>query len=253
MITSTSFYYDGIYSEDMGVIKVRVGGGLVTDSFLSPVSVNQVKLKNSNKARIQTIDREPLTIPMALFFDENLSEESIRRVKNWLSKEDYRELRFENEPEKVYYAVLSGTSELTHNAVASGYVQLELLTNSSYSFSNVFTIEGISNETDFSYVSIHNYGDEIAPTDIAVTMINNSTSDIEIYNETTQENLKLVGNLANEEIVFMGEYEEIHTSSNLRHRYNDHNGVFISLQVGENRLRVKGDFKYKIEAQFIYK
>ncbi|MDW0112152.1 hypothetical protein QT711_03075 [Sporosarcina saromensis] len=248
MITETSFSYDGLHSDNFGVIKVRVEGGLVTDTFLSTSNVNYSLPRNRRKARIESIEREPLVIPMALYFDENLDDTTIRRVKNWLSKDNYKKLIIGN---KVYYAILSDETPITHNAISSGYIKCNMLTNSPYTFSETIEIEGISNSLSPTSLLLNNDGDMAITVDIEISMT--ADGNIEIENITNGETLRLNGNFASEKIMFLGDSEEIHTSIPYMHRYGDHNDTFIQLETGSNELIFKGDFTCKITMEYVYK
>lgn len=251
MRTATGFHYNDEYSGNKGVLKIRTSSGLVTESFLGSITNQVVKTKNSIKSYIQDSESEPLVIPMALYFDENLDEGAIRRVKKWLMQDDFKELVFEDQPDKVYFAKIDGESNLTHNAISSGYVEFDFLTNSAYSFSRIMDIEGDST-TEFKTVYVHNEGDLITQPKITITIDPTTPTDVEIFNETTGENLTLKNNLINETIIIWNEYEEFETSSSLRYCYDDHIGSFISLVEGANELRLKGNFSYLIEYRNIY-
>lgn len=250
MIVSIGFHYDNEYSGNKGVIKVRTTGGLTSDSFLADVTNQTVKLRNSYKSHIESIEREPLVIPMALYFDENLDETNIRGVKRWLNQDDYKPLIFEDDPNRVYYAKLDGSSNLTHNSISSGYVEFNFITNSPYAFSPIVEIEGESvSATTFESISIHNSGDKITYPRIELRMPSTSPTDVEIFNDTTGEHLQIKNNKTNEIIIIWNEYEEFETSSSLRHVYDDHIGSFISLAEDVNDLRIRGKCTYLIEYQ----
>lgn len=253
MIVSTGFYYNDEYSGHKNVIKIRTSGGLTSESFLATVTNNVNKPKNSYKSFIQDTELEPLVIPMALYFDENLDEVSIRDIKRWLTQKDFKPLLFEDMPDRVFYAKLDGASNLTHNSISSGYVEFDFLTNSAYSFSQEMELEGDStSSTEYETILVHNEGDlKIFPR-IEIIMNPTSPTDIEIFNDTTGDHFLLKNNLVNETIIIWNEYEELETSSSLRHGYDDHNGGFISLDEGLNELRIKGKFDYKLIYQNIY-
>lgn len=253
MINSTGFHYNNEYSGHKNVYKIHTSGGLITDSFLGTVTNQSIKLKNNHKSFIQHSESEPIIIPMALFFDDNLDETNIRAIKKWLNQDDFKELVFEDQPEKVYYAKVDGSVNLSHNAIATGYVEFDFLTNSAYSFSRIIELEGESNSVDeYETLYVYNEGDLTTLPKIKIIMNPNEATDIEIYNDTTGEHLLLQNNLIDETIIILNEYEEFETSSSLRYVYDDHQGTFISFAEGVNELRIKGDFSYTIEYQNIY-
>jgi len=253
MIVSTGFAFNDEHSESKYVTKIRIQGGLIQDSFLANRSVDAVRLRNSYKTQLRTIEREPLVIPMALYFDENLTEENIRIVKRWLDTDDYKSLRFDEDPGRIYYAIVDGASTLSHNAISSGYVEFDMLTNSPYSFSDIIEVEGSSTSTQEREIRLHNDGDlEVSPK-IEVVMNSKLAGTINITNETIGQHLVIENNLANETVTILNEYEEIHTTSTLQNKYSNHNGAFISLTPGENVLKFKGMYTFKLSFQSIYK
>lgn len=253
MITSKGFYYDNEYSGNKNVIKAITSNGAVTDTFLGTVSNKVVKNKNNIKSFILDSDNEPIVIPMALYFEKGLDDSSIRHVKKWLAQDDFKELVFEDQPDKVYYAKLDGSSVISHNAISEGFVEFDFLTNSAYSFSRPHLMEGESiSSSDFELLQIYNDGDLTTFPKITVVIDPLDAADVEIINDSTGERFLLKNNLVNESIVIWNEYDELETSSNLRHGYDDHLGDFISFAEGVNDLRLKGKFKYTIEYQAIY-
>ena len=253
MIISTGFHYNGEYSGHKNVTKIRTSSGLITDSFLASVDNKVVKTRNSRKSHIQNVERESLVIPMALYFDNNLDDVTIRAIKKWLNQDDFKELIFEDQPNRVYYAKLNGVSDLSHNNISSGYVEFEFLTNSEYVYSPLVELEGESDSaTEFTSLLLNNNGDVPVFPKIKIFMNPNNATDIEIYNDTTGEYLLIQNNLVDEIIVVWNEYEEFETSSIIRHVYDDHNGGFISFAEGLNELRIRGIFSYIIEYQDIY-
>lgn len=253
MNNSIGFYYNQEYSGNKGVIKIRLGGGLVSESFMGSVTNDIVKLKNSIKSHIQNSELEPLVFPMALYFDENLDETTIRGIKRWLSQDDFKELVFEDDPNKVYYAKLEGTQTLSHNAISSGYLEFDFITNSPYAFSRKIEAEGeVDSTTTYQSLSLYNEGDLTVAPKIQIVIDPVDAEDVEIFNDTTGGHFLLQSNLVNETIIIWNEYEELETSSSLRYGYDDHNGQFITLIEGVNDLRIKGKFKYLIEYQHIY-
>ncbi|MFP3357577.1 DUF6558 family protein [Planococcus sp. SIMBA_143] len=253
MIISTGFYYDNEYSGDKNVFKAFTSGGAVTETFLSSTNNSIFKPRNLIKSVVQSTEREPLVIPMALYFDENLDDDNIRAIKKWLYQKDFKELVFEDQPEKVFYAKVDGAVNLSHNAIASGYIEFDFIANSAYSFSRMIELEGQSESIEeYQTLHVYNEGDLITHPKITITMNANEATDIEFYNATTNEQLIIKNTLADEKVMILNEYGEFETSSNLRYVYDDHIGDFISFAEGVNELQIKGEFTYTIEYQNIY-
>lgn len=96
---------------------------------------------------------------------------------------------------------------------------------------------------------IVNYGDVICKPELWIKKVNGS-GDIKLINETNGQSLELK-DLNNGETVYIDcENEDIVTDLPLKYRYNDHNGVFIELEIGENYLAGEGDFELDMRLQF---
>lgn len=249
MIYSLDFYYDGLYSEDMGVRLVNIDSGLQSDSFLAPTNVDYVKLRNNYKSIIKEVVKEPLVFPMALFFEENLDRDQIELIKNWLNKDDFKPLIFEQDLNRVYFATIDGESNLTHNSISSGYLEFNFLTNSPYSFSPPVEIEGVSTELESEIIVYNSSSIDTLPT---ITIKMNSNTDIQITNKDTGELLSIKSNFQDEVIEISCEYEEVESDIENRYRYDDHNDVFIRFKEGRNRLAFEGDFDYTIDYRLVY-
>lgn len=240
----------------MGVMKVTMDSGLLSEEyFLGNKEVSSFKTKSAIRTHLTSVTREPLVIPMVLFFDKNLDWDKEREIKDWLDIDEYCELRFEND-QFVYYATLHSKPKLTHNSIDSGYIEFEFLTNSPYRFSEVITTsnEGTNLSTmgEYTTVPIMNDGDLICKPTIEIVAPNQVT-DLEIRNEDTGQTFLLNGTFTNLSLTILCEKEELHSEAPFPTLYDAHNGTFIYLQKGRNTLRMKGQFYYKITYQFVYK
>lgn len=77
-----------------------------------------------------------------------------------------------------------------------------------------------------------------------------SSGDVKLINESNGMTLELK-ELNNGEIVYIDcENEDIITDLPMKYRYNDHNNVFLELEVGENLISGYGDFELDMRLQF---
>lgn len=250
MINSLDLNFDGVFASDLNVTKITTGSGLVEETFISSITNNTVKPRNAIKSLYQEDEREPLDFPVVLFFEENLNDTTIREVKKWLYKDDYRPLYFGEQSDRVVFAKLDGDIKLSHNSIDSGYISLTFKTNSEFWFSQEHVYEGLSTSTSTT-ITVLNMGDSIVYPKFEF-ILDGTASDIQVTNVTTGETMLIENNLTSETITVYGEYEELDTSSNLRTLYDDHNEVFPYLELGFNELTMTGDFQYKITYREIY-
>lgn len=73
---------------------------------------------------------------------------------------------------------------------------------------------------------------------------------IKLTNESNGQVLELKNLNLNETVYIDCENEDIATDLPLRYRYNDHNNVFLELEVGENLLTGEGEFELTIRHEF---
>lgn len=97
---------------------------------------------------------------------------------------------------------------------------------------------------------IFNTGDLPHLPEIWIKKINGS-GDIHLINETTGQEV-VFKNLNNNETVYVDCYnKDILTDLPLTYRYDNHNGQFLKLEVGENVISGYGDFEFVIRNEFI--
>ncbi|TVX86124.1 hypothetical protein FPZ44_24410 [Paenibacillus agilis] len=78
----------------------------------------------------------------------------------------------------------------------------------------------------------------------------NGAGTIKLTNETNGQTLVFENLNNNEEVYVDCENEDIMTSLPMKYRYDDHNDVFLELDVGENLLTGEGEFDLTIRHEF---
>jgi hypothetical protein len=105
---------------------------------------------------------------------------------------------------------------------------------------------------DFKLIGTYkiiNYGDLSCKPELWIRKTNGS-GNIKLINEANGQSLELT-NLNDGETVYIDcENEDIVTDLPLKYRYNDHNGIFLELEIGENYLAGEGDFELDMRMQF---
>lgn len=96
---------------------------------------------------------------------------------------------------------------------------------------------------------IINTGDRVCKPEIWIRKTNGSGS-ITLTNRTNNQTLKFENLNNGEEIYIDNENEDIVSSLPSIYRFDDHNGVFLKLEVGENILTGTGDFELDIKLEF---
>jgi phage-related protein len=251
MRESLYFVYDSIKSMDMGVIQVNIDGGLFEEQFLSSRSIREEKIRGRKKPYFYEVEEEPLSIPIGLWFDTGLSEENRRKVARWLNQPFYKELYFSEQPDRRFYAMYVGSPSLLHNGIEEGYVQLEMRCDTSHSYSPVYIsdIYDLSDNVDSTEITFTNNGDLDCEPVLYISKVGNGDISI-INNSDSGIEFKLTGLVDGENLTIDNENEEIETDLVGTYRYNDHNGVFLTIPRGVNRLQVFGEAKLQFKYQF---
>lgn len=136
------FIFNGQHTQDFFVTNVLADSGLAKETFLPNRSLVTEKTRYSDKAYLLGYNEEPLTFKIRLLFDEHkLTQQNLMALRRWLYTTTYKELKFDNEEESnmniLVYAIVTGTSELSHNVINDGYIDLEFTTNSSRRYSEI--------------------------------------------------------------------------------------------------------------------
>lgn len=144
------FIFNGYHTRDFNVQNVQVDSGLAKDTFLATRNLTVERTRYSDKSYLLGFTEEPLKFKIRLLFDEHkFTLNNYRALKKVFYQPTYKEFKFDNEEESnlhiIMYAMLTGTSEATHNVINDGYVDLEFETNSSKKYSEI-----MEDEYDFS-------------------------------------------------------------------------------------------------------
>lgn len=246
------FTYNGISSEEMGVRLVMTSSGLYKESFLPSRKLNEVSIKGNRKIYLQGVESEPLSFSLQIFIEEWQDKDNLRQIKRWFYQDNFKPFYFNENPDRICYAVIEGESSLNHNGAKDGYFEITLKCNSSYFYSNPITHK-ISHSPSPQLMLLDNEGDvktypyltikkTIEDGDI---FIKNKTTGEEFVLEGIQEDEMLYIDCENEEIVSSLEYVNVY-------RYDNHNDTWLSLITGENELELGGNFEVKIEYENVY-
>ncbi|WP_227774423.1 distal tail protein Dit [Paenibacillus sp. NAIST15-1] len=249
------FVYDGISSYSMGVIHVTVGkSGMLQETFAPTTKINEVSVRGRNRPYFIDTERDPLVIPMQITFNVDFSEERLEEIANWLIQPFYKELYFSNNPSKRYYTVFNGNSQLIHNGIRQGYIELEMRNIDSYRYSPIistpyyYEYENNSNGTEFV---IDNDGSE--PIFPSLDIEKTGDGDIRIINLSNgSQEFKLSGLVNGEMLEIDMEDKSIETNLTGIYRYKNHNDIFLELPRGKNYLMVYGNCKLRWTYQFKY-
>lgn len=246
---AVNFNFDDTSSEDMGVIIASPDSGLYEEHFMADRSIIETKIPGRYKPYLQRVDIEPLSFPLTIFISEWKERDNIRQIARWLNQDYYKPLSFDSQPDKVYYAIFEGASNINHNGTSEGYVTLNVRCDSPYSYSRV--VKTIP--TNDIAIYINNDGD--LPIKPKARLVNHGTDgNIAIRNMETNQLITFKNIQKNEELFIDFENETIISSLEILNvfRHGDHNDEWLDFIVGENELELTGDFSIEFEYEMKY-
>ncbi|OXS74299.1 hypothetical protein B1B04_09235 [Lysinibacillus sp. KCTC 33748] len=143
MKQSIQFMYDGISSEDMGVFIAWSNDGLFEENFLPNRQIIEKKIANREKPYFQRVEHEPLSFSLSFAIADWENKDTLRKLARWFFQPHYKPLVFDSNPNRVFYAMFEGDSQLFHNGLNEGYIELNIRCDSPYSYSFEQTKENI--------------------------------------------------------------------------------------------------------------
>jgi phage-related protein len=250
---STSFVYDGIKSEDMGIYLVNMKSGMKEEHFLADRELVSEQVFGNDISYIYGWTNKPLRIVLSLSPLEGLwTTEKRREVSRWLDCGRFAEFYSTDDVNKRYFLLYNGASNLYTNSNQQGYIDIEFMNISPYSFSPVYDeTYNFSTITLPTELKITNDGDTILyPQEMWITKY--GAGDFSISNATDGgREFKFTG-LADQEVVYVQNQERfIETSLSNTFRYDNFNGNYLRLVYGINTLTITGAaiirMKYRYE------
>jgi len=252
MLENLHFTYDGKSSRDFGVQLVNPSGGLYKEQFLPNRKIVETKVAGRHSSFFHRVDDDPLSFSLHIYLGEWEKRNNLRQISRWLYQDYYKPLIFESNPDVVYYAMIEGKSELTHNGLFNGYISLNIRMNSPYCYS-------IPHEDSFTVNSsksmkIYNNGD--LPMRMKMEITKNGNGNISIVNNRNGDRFEL-NNLLNREIVYVDCPNEYLSSSleksSGRYLVDNHNDVWLDIEAETDAtLSFNGNFSIKLTYEYAY-
>jgi phage-related protein len=144
MLEGIHFSYAGIKSSDMGLINVKIDGGLFEEPFLPQRKIEEISIRGKDKPYFQEVRLEPLSFELSFAFEDTYDEKKIREVARWLCQPYYQPFYTIDNPDRIFYCMVEGDSKLIHNGLKQGYITLTMRCDSPYSYSPKYTKENMN-------------------------------------------------------------------------------------------------------------
>jgi predicted phage tail component-like protein len=251
IMESIDFNYNGRYSSEFGIWNVTLSTGMYQEAFVASRSIKEIKVRGNNKPYFQGIEYEPLALKLSFAFQDTWDEEKIREVARWLMQDYYKPLYFSDNPDRIFYCMPIEESQLVHNGLKQGYVELTMRCDSPYTYSPVYApaIIDLSSNPSGTLYKFTNNGDVICKPEIWINKI--GAGDFRIVNTTNMNAEFKFTALANNETVYIdNEREYIETDIANTYRYSNFNNGYLELVRGVNNLMIYGTAKINFRYQF---
>lgn len=129
------FNYDGKSSEDFGLTIVNLDKGMYDEVFMPNRTINETKPERRDIPIFHGVETDKRSFPLTLAFQDNFNDSMINGIINWLFKEEYKPLYFEDDTNRIMFSMVSGDSSIVHTGMKKGYFTVNIETNSAYKYS----------------------------------------------------------------------------------------------------------------------
>ena len=256
---STNFILNGITNQELKIINCNINTGMHEEPFIYPRELLITQIKGRDESYLQYKRKNVLQFNVNFAFENTFTMNDLRKLARILDSEYYIPLQFMDESDditainKIYYIMLSDESTITHNCLNQGYVTLNFLSKSPYSYSSFMQSQLYDLSVNETYTDIQfiNHGDIECKPEIYIEKVANGDFSIINLSDSGRE-FKFTGLLDEEELEVSNEYEIINTSLVNTFRYDNHNGNFLNMPYGVNYLRVIGTAKFYFKYQYKY-
>lgn len=131
------FNYNGVSSKDFGLTAVDLGSGLYEEDFIASRTIEETKPSGRATSIFHGISEEDRVFDLTLAFDRGFTEDKLESIMDWIFEDYYKPLYFENNSDRVVFAMMTGDSKIVHNGLQEGYFTVSVKTNSPYVYSDI--------------------------------------------------------------------------------------------------------------------
>lgn len=252
---SLYFVYDGIRSDEMGIINVNLQSGLQEEVFMPEQEIKEFSIRGRDTPYFVETERKPFSIPLNFAFIDSFDDAKLEEVAKWLGNQPYyKPLYFSNNIDKWYYVLYTGETRLLHNCLRQGYVSIQMRNIGSYTYSPIYTSDPYDfsiNPASGSELQIENKGSIACKPKILIEKI--GPGEIKIVNQSDSGNEFIITNLVDKEKIIVDcNKEDIVSDIPLTYHFDHKIGKYPKLIYGMNYLKVYGGCKIRFMYQFKY-
>lgn len=248
---SLYFSFAGRKSTEFPIVNVSLGSGLYEESLTSNKSIVETKVPGNDIPYFIRTEREPKQFPLRFAFLEPWNDEMIDEIIRWLDVDFYEPMFFDQNIDRVVYAMPINTIDQIHNGLKQGYVNLTMRCDGAYSYSHDISTpyyEVIGKDT----IEINNLGHISTFPEIWIEK--DGDGDFTIENYSNEGSLFKFENLRDGEQIYIDCLnEQIESNLPKTFRYDDFNDNYLELVYGLNNLKITGSSKVLFKYRYIYK
>lgn len=131
------FNYNGVSSRELGLTAVDLGSGLYEEDFVASRTIEETKPSGRATSIFHGITEEDRSFDLTLAFDNGFTEDKLESIMKWIFTDYYKPLYFEENSERIVFAMITGDSRIVHNGLQEGYFTVSVKTNSPYTYSDI--------------------------------------------------------------------------------------------------------------------
>lgn len=242
------FNYNGVSSKDFGLKAVDLSSGLYEETFVASRNIEETKPSGRATSIFHGITEEDRSFELILAFDNGFTEDKLESIMNWIFTDYYKPLYFDNNSDRVVFAMMTGDSNIVHNGMQEGYFTVNVKTNSPYIYSNLksesfnqtapLKITNNGHEDTYPYFKIEKIGD-------GDLKINVGGYNVLIANLKNGENIEIdtLREIIKTDLVGQYRYDNVRVGE-----LGD-----LMLKKGEQTYSVEGDANISLEYREVYK
>jgi phage-related protein len=247
---SLYFSLNNVSCRNFGLMQVNLSGGLFEEQLHANRNIIETKVANNDTPLFHGVEESPLEFDMMIAFEDEFTDNDINDVVLWLFQENYKELIFDNKPDKVFMAMVIGDSNLIHNGLKNGYITLRIRCKSSNINSPVITTDTY-HVVGTQQIVINNSGHKDIYPEISIT---NATGEVKIVNETISTDIfKLTDMIVTDDIYINCQKEIVETGVTGYYIYDRVFGNYPRLIKGINTLKITGNCDIQLRYRLKYK
>jgi phage-related protein len=253
---SVYFSYDGETSESYGVLLVKTESGLIGEPYMGGREITSERVKGNPIPYVYDIRENPFSIRITLTLDDGLywTTEKRREIARWLAKPKFAPFYSTDDINKVYFLTLDGDSEILTNGLQQGFLNLNFLNLSPYTYSSIYQVnKDFSTITSTTSFTLENHGDvDLYPQEMWI--LKYGAGDVSIVNKSDGgREFKFTGLADQETIYIQNEDRHIETDLTDTLRYNNFNGNYLKLVRGVNQMEITGACKITLKYRYTLK